>query len=99
MPRESTRSQTGNSRPRIFPAVDSSPVISRKKAASKQNSAAAATSSSSFSLKSRLTSKSGATEAKKGKNNGGGGHAGVMDRVRRFVTSSLPILRRGGRAR
>jgi hypothetical protein len=31
MPREGTRSQTGNSKPRIFPVVDTAPATTRKK--------------------------------------------------------------------
>ncbi len=31
MPREGTRSQTGNSKPRVFPTVDTAPAITRKK--------------------------------------------------------------------
>jgi len=31
MPREGTRSATGNSKPRIFPTVDTAPAITRKK--------------------------------------------------------------------
>jgi len=33
MPREGTRSQTGHSKPRIFPTVDTAPTITRKKPA------------------------------------------------------------------
>jgi hypothetical protein len=31
MPREGTRSQTGNSKPRVFPVIDTAPASSRKK--------------------------------------------------------------------
>ncbi|EPE08459.1 histone transcription regulator [Ophiostoma piceae UAMH 11346] len=33
MPREGTRSQTGNATPRVFKPVDTAPVITRKKSA------------------------------------------------------------------
>ncbi|KAK3316204.1 hypothetical protein B0H66DRAFT_604512 [Apodospora peruviana] len=36
MPREGTRSATGNSKPRVFPVVDTTPVIKRAKAVKKK---------------------------------------------------------------
>lgn len=81
MPREGTRSQTGNSRPRIFHTVDTGPTISRKKAPKNT------TNTTASSLKSKLTPKSGAAAPKKSKNGAGvgAGDAGVMDRVRSAV--------------
>lgn len=83
MPREGTRSQTGNSRPRIFQAVDTGPATTRRKP----------------SLKSRLTPGGVAKPAneKKGKEKdkvkqqkkkagaGGGTGGGVVDKVRSAV--------------
>lgn len=42
MVREGTRSQTGNSRPRIFPVVDSGPATVRKRAPKTKKDAKAA---------------------------------------------------------
>lgn len=81
MPREGTRSQTGNSRPRIFQAIDTGPATPRRKP----------------SLKSRLTpgpakpgkdkkEKEKAKEKQKKKSGAGaGGRGGVVDRVRSAV--------------
>src|SRR5687768_15331689 len=42
MPREGTRSQTGNANPRVFQTVDTAPVITRKKTTTKKTAAPAA---------------------------------------------------------
>ncbi|MBE3044363.1 hypothetical protein IMZ48_17710 [Candidatus Bathyarchaeota archaeon] len=94
MPREGTRSQTGNSRPRIFHAIDTAPTIFRKKAAKP---------AASSSLKSKLTPKSAAEKqaGKNGKGAGAGsGEAGVLDRVRSAVglapREPAKVVKKGG---
>lgn len=85
MPREGTRSQTGNSRPRIFQAIDTGPATPRRKP----------------SLKSRLTPGGAAKPAKGKKDDkrkekqkskkagagtgGGSGGGGLVDRVKSAV--------------
>lgn len=78
MPREGTRSQTGNSRPRIFHTVDTGPATPRKKAAKQSGGGALP------SLKSRLTAR-GPSDKHKAKKNGSAGAGGVMDKVRSAV--------------
>lgn len=73
MPREGTRSQTGNSRPRIFHPIETGPAISRKKTSKPASS----------SLRSKLAPKSGAEKQAPKKGKGGG--EGVMDKVRSAV--------------
>lgn len=69
MPREGTRSQTGNSKPRVFPVVDTAPAVKRttkpKPAAAEEPKAAPAKGAKPTGVTKKAAPKKESTVAKK----------------------------------
>lgn len=85
MPREGTRSQTGNSRPRIFQAVDTGPATTRRKPSLKSRLTPGGVAKPVNEKKGKDTDKVKQQKKKAGARAGGGTGGGVVDKVRSAV--------------